>query len=1543
MLFIVFLSFTQSSIPYQYRDLINEALKSAEIKTPKGQREDTKYPGVYEGAKYHFKLIKTLTNKHTNDVKGFSYNKKNCAIVKRKKFNLTDGFTVVDPQTQNIYLLTKRVFQEDKVLVYESQKVNIFSIMTDFVMETSTDQNINDLPIRSTRRRSKRPKAEIKFGYNWNDNTDRPNLQPLQENLDAGVGYSIKIGVSTKLSFKSIWDISISFRLIFEGKFGVEVLIPDDSEIEIPEVTLLERKIAIPSLGFSASFLGLEISIGAFMNFVIEIIDIKVTIPLGFDYFKGYKITTSKYFEITPTSITDSKWETTITNLPEVDSTKEVFKRVLQATFSATVQVRPYISLEFNLGSLATSLECGLKFPVMFDFTFNKELCTFPHLHADVSMPIKMYFAFAGLDFESYTLIDRAEKEILLVNIDLPSFCIGNKRMITDDEGSYDPGTAALYVTMDDAYDERPENPYPFEKEVSFKFLDKDNNTLSQKRIPLQYYDTVEKKQHDRFMISLNSEAASIEWSLSFVDYYYDYENYFYYYYELVKSDDTFVKQISDIKFENETNKLSYQMGLRLDKNDDSDILRMTANIEQIPVVFIDEVYKRKTEWTLLYFYEASIVDYSLFCIDEEGNRYVDHSATFLSYYADTEDLKKTGDTYVNDLNDFVFKINSSTILKDNVKVRMEIYRIYEQNGEEKVHPIAIILTPTLNTGDDFAQMPEGQEAYSLYIEDGFQFTISLYLFEDGYMYDYGTYMFPNPREYSLQNYTIYINEYIWFDLQFYLGATNVLVKSSHEEPYSAYETIVGMVEVTQLYLIENISDAAFRFFTIFNAGESYKILQFKYIPEEFRNESIFIIFDSVDYLIDFMDERVTKLGSGVGIIHINGSETLEIPIIRERYDNIFVNGTYYYVTFPSTGMIVVPDGTSIFAKYNLPTFLLVPNFYSIDTFAYYMPPGNQVMYSIHHDNNYTMYVFKGMHKEGDQFTLFLNSTGLGEEEPSVEANLTNLQNYIDTFGELTYSVFSNNGIKIRAEMDGKSEIVDLVGNRATFSFKGKIGDIVFTSICANETEKVCEIKYPEPNQTGYHYIKYPNRWGISTTGRGFLAEIIPVEKGKSFYYYKTYTGSIELVKEYSSETVDVTIKIIDERNANYENMKRTRTICLIDEDGLVVPFSRQFVNDDLFRFLEMIGISKDIDMNYLYNDEEGKIIFDPQYISSNDFSNVSSYVCDLNISGATIKNVDKSDLIFDVGGIDKSQRRKTIMILIIAIVIIIVLLALFILFIVLKIRKCIRLRVENKYVSSDEDDVFSIYEKEPEKMVVDAFDHIENNVFENIGKNGHEEIILDAFGDIEMNVFENFGINSHEKMIVDAFGKVETRLVDNIAIYNHGQMVVDAFENVENDVFENIGIQGSENKGKSIIDNMQENVSKNIAKNASQNNQTKNTEKDKPENIEKDEHVNPEKDEYVNPEMEDSENIEKNEYVNPENDDSENIEKNENVNQENDDSVNIEKDESENASEDESVNIEKDESENAKEDESVNTEKDESAKINDDESENSGKYDDVI
>ena len=80
-----------------------------------------------------------------------------------------------------------------------------------------------------------------------------------------------------------------------------EVLVPDNSDAEFKEISLFSTKKVIPSLGFMMKFMGLELSVGAFINFAIDISDIKVNIPLGLDYFKGYMLIASKYFEITPT------------------------------------------------------------------------------------------------------------------------------------------------------------------------------------------------------------------------------------------------------------------------------------------------------------------------------------------------------------------------------------------------------------------------------------------------------------------------------------------------------------------------------------------------------------------------------------------------------------------------------------------------------------------------------------------------------------------------------------------------------------------------------------------------------------------------------------------------------------------------------------------------------------------------------------------------------------------------------------------------------------------------------------------------------------------------------------------------------------------------------------------------------------------------------------------------------------------------------------------------------------------------------------------
>lgn len=113
------------------------------------------------------------------------------------------------------------------------------------------------------------------------------------------------------------------------------------------------------------------------------------------------------------------------------------------------------------------------------------------------------------------------------------------------------------------------------------------------------------------------------------------------------------------------------------------------------------------------------VLDYTLFCIDKEGNREIDKNASFLSYLAQTEDIKRHGEWYSFDLNDFVFKINRTQIAENNVRVNIIIFWQY---GTQKQFIIANVFTPTLNKGDDFGTFPEAQVEYPIFSEDGFEF-----------------------------------------------------------------------------------------------------------------------------------------------------------------------------------------------------------------------------------------------------------------------------------------------------------------------------------------------------------------------------------------------------------------------------------------------------------------------------------------------------------------------------------------------------------------------------------------------------------------------------------------------------------------------------------------------------------------------------------------------------------------------------------------------------------------------------------------------------
>lgn len=151
----------------------------------------------------------------------------------------------------------------------------------------------------------------------------------------------------------------------------------------------------------------------------------------------------------------------------------------------------------------------------------------------------------------------------------------------------------------------------------------------------------------------------------------------------------------------------------------------------------------------------------------------------------------------------------------------------------------------------------------------------------------------------------------------------------------------------------------------------------------------------------------------------------------------------------------------------------------------------------------------------------------------------------LNSFSYYTFNVFCYHGEKVLAQIGDKSYIVP-IENDYSVEFKMiESGYVTFIPICHDNTEKYCQITYETPENTGYHLIRYPSRDGISTTGSGFYAEIIPVVKGKNFTYYQTYSGAIEKVREYSEEPIKVEMKVDDLKN--YKNFKKARRFCLLD------------------------------------------------------------------------------------------------------------------------------------------------------------------------------------------------------------------------------------------------------------------------------------------------------------------------------------------------------------------------------------------------------------
>lgn len=68
-----------------------------------------------------------------------------------------------------------------------------------------------------------------------------------------------------------------------------------------------------------------------------------------------------------------------------------------------------------------------------------------------------------------------------------------------------------------------------------------------------------------------------------------------------------------------------------------------------------------------------------------------------------------------------------------------------------------------------------------------------------------------------------------------------------------------------------------------------------------------------------------------------------------------------------------------------------------------------------------------------------------------------------------------------------------------------------------------------------------------------------------------------------TSDPIKIKVKVIDERNANYENMKRVRRICLEDSSGNLVPFSRKFTEEKMEELISRLRINENIEYELLH------------------------------------------------------------------------------------------------------------------------------------------------------------------------------------------------------------------------------------------------------------------------------------------------------------------------------------------------------------------------
>jgi len=378
MLFLFYFSnLAHSSIPKEYRSLVEKAQKAATIKRSPALLDDYLDPNFYDYDGISFTLNDRLISPNVHGIRGHSLSNNVLALVLDSASLITSRTVYIDPSSQGFYRIKDLLGTEGTTSLYSVSPVDPTMVLTNLRMNTAPlhDSGYNcdfDVPNLGTQCRAW-------YGVNWDEGKPLPNPRPTT--IPDLLYYAGAIGEasgSANVHFHGLRNIEVdfSFALSLTAGLGLEF-----NRTKIG-TSFHVADVDIPLYGKSISILGVKISFGlnAFIGFDFNELSIELPQPLL--YFRSYNATLSRTGSYTTGSgISSEPWDFSIT--PGVESTlpknvSEFFKTIV---FDVSPGISAGISLSFIIGSAVdSSLKLGGTADFDFKFSADKDLCAFPYL-----------------------------------------------------------------------------------------------------------------------------------------------------------------------------------------------------------------------------------------------------------------------------------------------------------------------------------------------------------------------------------------------------------------------------------------------------------------------------------------------------------------------------------------------------------------------------------------------------------------------------------------------------------------------------------------------------------------------------------------------------------------------------------------------------------------------------------------------------------------------------------------------------------------------------------------------------------------------------------------------------------------------------------------------------------------------------------------------------------------------------------------------------------------------------------------------------------